>query len=85
MKRAEAMDNLRLRADTAIGAAIYNALEAPLRLIMTCPQCCARHIDAGEFATKPHHTHACQNCGLVWRPAIEPTVGVQFLEGFKDK
>jgi len=34
---------------------------------------------------KPHHTHACQHCGLVWRPAIAPTVGVQFLPGFKGK
>ncbi len=38
----------------------------------------------GEFATKPHHTHACQSCGMVWRPAIGPTVGVQFLPGFKN-
>ena len=37
-----------------------------------------------EFATKPHHTHSCQECGLTWRPAIGPTVGVQFLPGFKN-
>ena len=53
-------------------------------MFLTCPICCARHIDAGIFATKPHHTHSCQNCGLTWRPAVEPTVGVQFLPGFKD-
>ena len=41
------------------------------------------HIDEGEFATKPHHTHACQACGHVWRPAIVPTTGVRFLPGFK--
>ncbi len=44
----------------------------------------AGHVDLGEFATKPHHTHACQRCGHVWRPAIVPTVGVQFLPGFKN-
>ena len=54
-------------------------------MILTCPACGSRHVDAGIFATKPHHTHACQKCGMVWRPAIVPTVGVQFLPGFKDE
>lgn len=31
-----------------------------------------------------HHTHACQHCGMVWRPAVVPTVGVYFLPGFKN-
>lgn len=58
----------------------------PIPLILTCPSCNTRHIDEGEFAnTKHHHTHACQSCGMVWRPAIEATVGVQFLPGFKNK
>lgn len=57
----------------------------PVPMILTCPACSARHIDEGEFATKVHHTHACQNCGMVWRPAIVPTVGVQFLPGFKNR
>jgi len=56
----------------------------PIPMILTCPACRARHVDRGEFETKPHHTHACQDCGMVWRPAIYPTVGVQFLPGFKD-
>lgn len=54
-------------------------------LLLWCPQCNARHIDQGEFATKLHHTHACQDCGMVWRPAIVATVGVQYLPGFKDR
>lgn len=53
-------------------------------MILTCPACSERHVDQGKFATKPHHTHACQSCGLVWRPAKVATVGVQFLPGFKD-
>lgn len=57
----------------------------PIALLLWCPWCNARHVDKGEFATKPHHTHACQSCGGVWRPAIVPTVGVQFLPGFKDE
>lgn len=60
-------------------------LVAPIPLILFCPLCHARHVDQGEFATKPHHTHACQSCGHVWRPAIVPTCGVQFLPGFKDE
>ena len=57
---------------------------SPVPMVLHCPECRARHIDEGEFATKPHHTHACQSCGLTWRPAIVPTVGVQFLPGFKN-
>lgn len=57
---------------------------APIPMLLWCPMCSKRHIDEGEFATtKVHHTHSCQNCGLTWRPAIVPTVGVQFLPGFK--
>ena len=59
-------------------------LGAPRVMLLWCPQCNGRHIDEGEFATKPHHTHACQSCGHVWRPAIEPTCGVRFLPGFKN-
>jgi hypothetical protein len=44
----------------------------PMRL--ECPSCHELHIDEGEFATKAHHTHACQHCGDVWRPAIVHTV-----------
>ncbi len=57
----------------------------PIPMFLTCPMCGKRHIDEGEFATREHHTHACQGCGLTWRPAIVPTVGVQFLPGFKNK
>lgn len=57
-------------------------LPIPMRLL--CPACHVLHIDEGDFAVEPHHTHACQSCGMVWRPAIAPTVGVQFLPGFKN-
>lgn len=58
---------------------------APVPMIMHCPLCNGRHIDTGTFATKRHHTHACQHCGYVWRPAIVATIGVRFLPGFKDE
>lgn len=54
-------------------------------MLLHCPMCGERHIDTGRFARKLHHTHACQGCGHVWRPAIVPTVGVQFLPGFKNE
>lgn len=57
---------------------------APIPMILHCPACHARHVDEGEFAEKPHHSHACQSpgCGHVWRPALVPTVGVIALPGF---
>lgn len=57
----------------------------PIPMILHCPDCRARHIDEGEFATKRHHTHSCQSCGLTWRPAVGPTCGVRFLPGFKNE
>lgn len=60
-------------------------MNKPIPMILHCPMCGARHIDRGAFETKGHHTHACQSCGHCWRPAIQWTVGVQFLPGFKDK
>lgn len=57
----------------------------PVPLIMSCPACGERHVDGGAFAHKPHHTHACQHCGMCWRPAVVCTVGVQFLPGYKDR
>lgn len=60
------------------------AKEEALPLILSCPACGERHIDEGEFETKIHHTHSCQRCGLTWRPAVVPTVGVRFLPGFSN-
>jgi transcription elongation factor Elf1 len=58
--------------------------ESPIPIRLECPSCGELHIDEGAFATKPHHTHACQHCGHVWRPAVRATVGVRFLPGFKN-
>lgn len=54
-------------------------------MLLWCPECGERHIDEGVYATRPHRSHACQFCGMVWRPAIVYTVGVHFLPGFKDE
>lgn len=58
--------------------------EQPIPMRLCCEGCGKLHIDEGEFATKVHHTHSCQHCGLTWRPAVVPTVGVRFLPGFKN-
>lgn len=57
----------------------------PLPVRLLCPTCGGLHVDEGEWATRPHHTHAYQLCGEVWRPTVGPTVGVRFLPGFKDE
>lgn len=62
---------------------LFTYIRTPVPLILCCPMCGARHIDEDEFAIKAHHTHSCQSCGFTWRPAVVPTVGVQFLPGFK--
>ena len=67
-----------------LDAALAEVPTVPVPLILNCPSCGERHIDEGEFATKAHHTHACQACGMVWRPALGPSVGVRFLPGFKN-
>jgi hypothetical protein len=71
------------RVEAAVTRALAGQPE-PVPMVLHCPECRARHIDEGDFATKPHHTHACQGCGLVWRPAVVPTVGVHYLPGFKN-
>lgn len=65
-------------------AVLPTQAELPIPMQLDCPRCHARHIDTGEFAYLPHSTHACQNCGLVWKPAKVNTVGVEFLPGYKN-
>ena len=55
----------------------------PIPMLLWCPECGKRHVDEGVFASRPHHSHQCAHCGLIWRPAIVKTVGVQFLPGFR--
>lgn len=73
-----------LAADRDAAHALIEKLTAPIPMRIHCTICGELHIDEGEFATKPHHTHACQECGNVWRPAVVHTVGVRFLPGFKN-
>ncbi len=56
----------------------------PVPMLLWCPSCGERHIDSEVWAARAHHTHACQECGMVWRPAVVDTVGVVFLPGFRN-
>jgi hypothetical protein len=67
-----------------VRAALDEVAKCPVPMLLWCPECSARHLDVGDFATKAHHTHACQECGHCWRPAVVPTCGVRFLPGFKN-
>ena len=58
---------------------VSNSVITPVRMRLPCEACGRLHIDEGEFAIKPHHTHQCEGCGLVWRPSEVETVGVKFL------
>lgn len=52
---------------------------SPIPMLLTCPSCHQRHIDAGEYASRSHRSHQCEHCGMIWRPANVPTVGVRTL------
>jgi hypothetical protein len=49
---------------------------APVPMNLFCPFCGTRHVDEGEWATRPHKTHQCQSCMKEWRLFPYPTVGV---------
>lgn len=53
--------------------------EKPMRMVLFCPECGVKHIDTGEWATKPHKTHLCLTCGFEWRPSLINTVGVESI------
>lgn len=48
-------------------------------MILPCPVCRFIHVDRGEWRTKPHSTHLCEECGHTWKPYDQPTVGVASL------
>ena len=55
------------------------ATASPIPMVLACPTCHERHVDEGEWATRPHKTHLCSRCGALFRPANVPTVGVAVL------
>lgn len=51
----------------------------PVAMVLHCPNCSALHVDEGEWATRSHKTHQCQNCMHEWRPFEYATVGVSAM------
>jgi hypothetical protein len=76
--------NEKFKAASQAFKSIQEVNAQPVPMLLWCPECGTRHIDVPPFDTKVHHTHACQHCGMVWRPAICATKGVSFLPGFKN-
>lgn len=64
----------------AVQAAI--AAQGPVPMVLHCPRCHLQHIDAPDERTPdwqnpPHRSHLCHGCGMIWRPADVPTIGVE--------
>lgn len=66
-----------------------SADDAPIPMLLFCPQCSMQHIDAPEdaecdgevvqsygWSNPPHRSHLCAGCGHIWRPADVATTGV---------
>jgi hypothetical protein len=84
LERREYQRKIR-RAPASAAPAPPDPKPTPIPMRLPCPDCGELHIDEGGVASKPHHTHSCQHCGLTWRPAVVHTVGVRFLPGFKNE
>ena len=56
----------------------------PVDLVLHCPACQKQHLDIGEFQTRVHRKHLCENtpdglgtgCGHLWVPFEYATRGV---------
>lgn len=59
-------------------------MSEPIPMLLLCPHCDVMHVDRDEWATRPHKTHLCENCGLEWRPFGYATVGVRAHVGVTD-
>lgn len=70
LRALDALDAL----DASPGVPLPAGEERPrtFRCALYCPRCEQSHVDVGEWATRPHHTHRCAHCEFEWR--IEPYV-----------
>lgn len=80
----ELSEKLFKRLAAPLASLSVDGAPKPVPMLLWCPECFTRHYDDGSWASHPHHTHACQACGFVWRPAVVATVGVRFLPGFRN-
>lgn len=56
----------------------------PAPHVLLCPFCGKQHVDADEWATKPHRTHLCHFCGKTWRPHPFSTRGVEYKDAVSE-
>ena len=73
-----------LAAEARRRRVVGGLLPHPVPARLECPKCKVPHLDEGVWATKPHKTHLCLDCGHLWRPANFPTVGVAQTKGTND-
>lgn len=70
----------KLRRALAAQPPAEPTVAAPLDMVLPCPVCGLRHVDAPEpekgWTNPPHKSHLCHGCGTIWRPASVPTNGV---------
>jgi hypothetical protein len=72
-------------ARAAISAIPSGWRDAPIPMVLHCPQCHLQHIDAPdertpEWTNPPHKSHLCHGCGCIWRPCDRPTDGVSAIQ-----
>ena len=80
------LDEMKERPNEVIATPVEEPAAAePIPMLLYCPECCARHVDVHEWATTPHRSHVCQECGHIFRPALVATVGVIFLPGTRNE
>lgn len=61
---------------------LIEQLERPVEMLLFCPRCLRQHVDP---PMKPHATHLCHFCELLWRPSNYNTVGVRSLDALEPK
>ncbi len=89
----EPVDAWQIRAMLDAAPAAPVAESEPIPMLLFCPRCGTQHIDAPEvvsdarpvlyadaWTNPPHRSHLCRGCGMIWRPADVPTVGVAKIE-----
>lgn len=62
--------------------------QAPVDMVLHCPKCGKLHLDIGEFRTRVHRKHLCENtpegpgtgCGQLFMPFLHATRGVSIAE-----
>ena len=76
------VDQMLSRERDELRAEVKKLKASIVPTILFCPVCGEQHVDKGEWATKPHRTHLCEECGHTWRPFEASTIGAVFPYDF---